>query len=177
MSPSPYQHTLLSTSPWPVLREAAHPCGTRLCPPAADFSGRPLPQGFPACGNPVCRTRACLGIFIAPSLPECRPKPWQKQRATQCQLPTRSLTIPHLDSHITVTSHRLSQGKCMITDVAVSVACVTHLQDSAHDDNYCTDMKTARQCTQWHVRWRWRLAWVIVAASVPAIPRLRGVHW
>ena len=39
-----------------TFQEAAHPCGTRLCPPAAGFSGRPLPQDYPACGNPVCRT-------------------------------------------------------------------------------------------------------------------------
>ena len=39
-----------------TFQEAAHPCGTGLCPPAADFSGRPLPQDYPACGNPVCRT-------------------------------------------------------------------------------------------------------------------------
>ena len=31
-------------------------CGTRLCPPAAGFSGRTLPQDYPACGNPACRT-------------------------------------------------------------------------------------------------------------------------
>ena len=39
-----------------TFQEAAHPRGTGLCPPAADFSGRPLPQDYPACGNPVCRT-------------------------------------------------------------------------------------------------------------------------
>ena len=140
------------------------------------------PRAAPARGGRLARgtpraPRAGLNWRIYRALiARMQAKTMAKTTCYTMSITTRSLTIPHLDSHITVTSHRFSGGKCMITDVAVSVTCMTHLQDSAHDDNYCTDTKTARQCTQRHVRWRWRLAWVIVAASVPEIPRLRGVH-